>query len=116
MKSNIVKICVVSTIHILLLFSIAPIIDHAFTPLHKDESNGEILFEIITQLLTISVIWYILEKYVLYSINKYFNVHKSKLLDTTIDIISALVLIGLQSHLIEKLEQLCEQGYCNITK
>ena len=44
MISNIVKIGVVSVIYILLLFTIAPIIDHAFTPLHKDESNGEIDF------------------------------------------------------------------------
>ena len=109
MESNIVKICVVSIIHILLLFSIAPILDHAFTPLHKDESNEEILFEIITQLLTISIVWYILEKYILYSINKYFNIHKSKFLDTSMDIIAALVLIGLQSHLITKLKYITHE-------
>ena len=33
---------VVSTIYILVLFFIAPIVDHAFTPLHKDETNLEI--------------------------------------------------------------------------
>jgi hypothetical protein len=109
MISNLVKIGIVSVIHILLLFSIAPIIDHLFTPLHKDESNEEILFEIITQLLTISIVWYILEKYILHSINKYFNIHKSKFLDTTIDIIAALVLIGLQSHLVSKLEYITHE-------
>ena len=46
MISNIAKIGVVSIIHILLLFSIAPIIDHAFTPLHKNESNEEILHQL----------------------------------------------------------------------
>ena len=109
MISNIVKIGIVSVIYILLLFSIAPIIDHAFTPLHKDETNGEILFEIITQLLTVSFIWYIINQYVLSTINKYFGIHKDKLIETIMNIISSLILIGLQSHLINKLRYITHE-------
>ena len=48
MIKNIGKVCFITSINIILLFIIAPIIDHAFTPLHKEETNMEILFEIIT--------------------------------------------------------------------
>lgn len=105
----ILKILGISVIHILILFVIAPMIDHAFSPLHKDESNAEILFEIITQLLTVAITWYLLEKYIVHTINKFFKVHNVTMLHTIVDIISALVLIGLQSHLISKLEYITHE-------
>ena len=106
---KLINIGIVCIIHIAILFTIAPIIDHAFTPLHKDESNAEILFEIITQLLTICVVWYILEKYILHAINKYFGVHDVKIIKTITDILAAVILIGLQSHLISKLEYITHE-------
>jgi hypothetical protein len=106
---QLVKILGISVIHILILFAIAPMIDHAFSPLNKDESNAEILFEIITQLLTVAITWYLLEKYVLHTINKYFKLHNVKMVDTIVEIISALVMIGLQTHLISKLEYITHE-------
>jgi len=106
---QLIKIMGISVIHILILFAIAPIIDHAFSPLHKDESNAEILFEIITQLLTVSLAWYCLEKYILHTINKLFKVHNVTMIHTIVDIISAIVMIGLQSHLISKLEYITHE-------
>jgi len=106
---QLIKIISVSTIHILILLIIAPIIDQAFTPLNKDESNMEILFEIIMQLLTISVLWHLLERFILHTINKYFNLHKVKMVTTIMDIVSAIVLIGLQTHLISKLEYITHE-------
>ena len=109
MLKNIGKVCFITSINIILLFIIAPIIDHAFTPLHKEETNMEILFEIITQLITISVVWFILDKYILYTMHKYFDIHNNKLLNTSTNIVSAVILIGLQSHLIEKLEYITHE-------
>jgi len=106
---KLINLGIVCIIHIAILFTIAPMIDHAFTPLHKDETNTEILFEIITQLLTICVVWYILESYVLQNINKYFGVHNVKIMKTITDILSAIILIGLQSHLINKLEYITHE-------
>jgi hypothetical protein len=103
MLQLIIILCI-SVIHIIILFTITPFIDHIFTPLNDKESNTEILIEIITQLLTLSVIWYLLNKYVLYNINKYFKLNNVKLVSTILDIIYAVVLIGLQSNLINKLE------------
>ena len=106
---TLLKILAISIIHILIIFAIAPVIDHAFSPLHKDEDNIEILGEIITQLLTVSVAWFFLEKYVVHTINKYFKVHNVKVIDTIVDIISGIVMIGLQSHLIRKLEYITHE-------
>ena len=103
------KILGISVIHILILFAIAPMIDHAFSPLHKDESNIEILGEIITQLLTVAIAWYCLEKYIVHTINKFFKLHNVKVIDTIVDIISGIVMIGLQSHLISKLQYITHE-------
>ena len=106
---QLIRVLGVSVIHIILLLVIAPIIDHAFTPLDKEESNAEILIESITQLLTVSVIWYLTDKFVLHAINKYFNIHNVKMINKVMEIITAIVLIGLQTHLISKLEYITHE-------
>ena len=109
MLDNILKICTVSLIHILILFSIAPIIDNAFSPLQRNDSNSEILFEIVTQLLFISIVWSILNQYVLKAINRYFKIRHTKFINNITSTISSLVLIGLQSHLINKLKYITHE-------
>jgi len=106
---QLIRVLGVSVIHIVILFIVAPIIDHAFSPLDKEESNAGILLESITQLLTVSVIWYLMDKFVLHAINKYFNIHKVKMISKVMEIITAIVLIGLQTHLISKLEYITNE-------
>ena len=109
MINNLLRICIASLIHIFILFSLAPIIDHAFSPLNKQETDSRILFEIITQLLCISLIWSVLNNYVLKPINRYFKIHKTKFIGNITNTISSLVLIGLQSHLINKLKYITHE-------
>jgi len=116
MLTNLFKVCIVSVVHIIILFTIAPIIDHAFTPLHRDETNTEILFEIITQLLTVVFIWYILEKYILHTINKYFGLHNTKIISDVSGIVSSVILIGLQSHLVSKLQYITHENPFRVFK
>jgi len=116
MLKNILKICIVSLIHIFILFSLAPIIDNAFSPLHKDDTNTEILVEIITQLLFISFVWSVLNQYVLKAINRYFNIRHTKVINNITSTISSLVLIGLQSHLINKLQYITHEHPLRIFK
>ena len=104
-----IRVLCVSVIHIVILFIIAPIIDHIFTPLDKNKSNTEILLESITQLLTVAVIWYLMDKFILHAINKYFNIHNVKMVSKIMEIITAIVLIGLQTHLISKLEYITHE-------
>ena len=106
---NIVKIAFVIIIYVSILLFIGPMIDHAFTSLHKDETNMEILIEIILQLITVSVIWYYLNQIVFKMINKYVNISNIKQIDNIISIVSGLMLIGLQTHLHNKLKYITHE-------
>ena len=94
---------VVSTIYILVLFFAAPIVDHAFTPLHKDETNLEIFYEIIIQILTVATIWFILNKYINEFINRFVKIKKTRSIELSLSIVSGLMFVGLQTHLKSKL-------------
>tara|TARA_Y100000389_G_scaffold197539_1_gene232316 strand:- start:16 stop:381 length:366 start_codon:yes stop_codon:yes gene_type:complete len=100
---------VVSTIYILILFFVAPVVDHAFTPLHKEETNLEIFFEIIIQILTVATIWFILNKYINIIINKYINIKNMRSIELSLSIVSGLVFVGLQTHLQSKLHYITKE-------
>ena len=84
-------------------------IDHAFTPLHIDESNTEIFIEIVMQIITVSVIWFYLNTFINKTISQFIHIKNIKTIDTSISIISGLILIGLQSHLKSKLEYITHE-------
>lgn len=103
MLRDILLLCLVSIIYIFVLFFVAPLVDHAFTPLHKDETNLEILFEIIVQLLTVAIVWYIINKYITIIINHFININNVKSVELSVGIISSMIFVGLQTHLKSKL-------------
>ena len=109
MIRDLITLIIITTIYCVILFIIAPMIDHAFTPLHKDESNIEIFVEIITQIITGSGIWYYLRNFMNKIISTYIHINNIKAIDTSIAIISGLILIGLQSHLRSKLEYITHE-------
>ena len=106
---DILKIIVVILTYIFILFTFAPFIDHAFTSLHKDETNMEIMMEIILQLVTVSIIWYYLNLLVLMLLNKYVNISGLYKLESVISIVSGLMFIGLQTHLKNKLNYITHE-------
>jgi len=103
MITNTLKIITASIIDGILLFIAAPIVDNLFTPLDKNKSNNELLKEIFFQMFTISFIWYILDKYIFNIIHKYLQIDQKPLMQKTFNVISSIILIGLQGHLINKL-------------
>jgi hypothetical protein len=98
------KLLIATVVYIIILFMIAPIIDHSFTPLDKTESNTQIMFEIISQIIVISLVWYIISEYIIVNINNHLGVTGSKLLTKVREVISAVIMVGLQKNLIAKLE------------
>ena len=106
---DILKIILIAFIYGTVLIFIGPIIDHAFTDLHKDESNWEILFEIITHIITIAVFWYYLNNTILSILNPLIKVKNIKSIDTVISITSGLLLVGLQTHLKVKLQYITHE-------
>ena len=106
---DILKIIIIAFIYGTLLIFTGPLIDHAFTDLHKDEDNWEILFEIITHIIAIAIFWYYLNNGILSILNPLMNVKDIKSIDTVISITSGLLLVGLQSHLKRKLQYITHE-------
>ena len=106
---DILKVILVAFIYGTLLIFVGPLIDHAFTDLHKDEDNFEILFEIIIHIITIAIIWYYLNNTILSILNPLFKVKNVKSIDTVISITSGLLLVGLQTHLKRKLQYISHE-------
>tara|TARA_B110000285_G_C14552194_1_gene349689 strand:+ start:166 stop:531 length:366 start_codon:yes stop_codon:yes gene_type:complete len=106
---DIFKIIIIAFIYGTLLIFIGPLIDHAFTDLHKDEDNWEILFEIIIHIIVIAIFWYYLNNIILSILNPLMNVKNIKSIDTVISITSGLLLVGLQTHLKKKLEYITHE-------
>jgi|TARA_B110000971_G_C20031584_1_gene511688 hypothetical protein len=102
-----VKIPIVATVYVIVLIFISPIIDHLFTnmeeDLHKNESDIEILSEIISQIIVISIAWYFLHGFLRVNLEKLLNIKIKEGTKTAIDFVSAVVLVGLQKNLIDKL-------------
>ena len=97
------------SLNILLLFIISPIIDHFFKDLDESESNIQILVEVIIQILTIGIIWWLIDSYILSKVKKNLDIHKNEVIGKVRDIVNGVIIVGLQSHLIHKLEYLSKK-------
>jgi hypothetical protein len=103
----IVRLTIFTTIYIVILIFLSPLIDHLFTTLEDDiESKGsnlQILMEIILHVIVIAIIWYVLHNYIRVNVERVLNIRMRETTKTAIDIISAIALVGLQRNLINKL-------------
>ena len=102
------RISIFSVIYILLLIFLAPLIDHLFTTLDEDkklkENNFQILLEIILHLIVISVVWYLLNTYLVLLLERIFNIKIKEATKSTVGIVGSIALVGLQKNLIDKLK------------
>ena len=106
---DMLKLVVVIIVYIFVLFTIAPFVDHVFTSLHKDETNMEIMGEIILQLLTVSIVWYYLNNLLLLVIKKNINISGINRIESVVGIVSGLMFVGLQTHLKNKLNYITHE-------
>lgn len=104
----IVRLCIFSSVYIIVLIFLAPFIDHLFTSLETDvdkrETNFQILMEIIIHTIVLAISWYFLHKYLRQYLERLMNIKMKEATKTAIDIISAIALVGLQRNLIQKLK------------
>ena len=103
------RLLLISLIYIILLIIISPIIDHLFTELHPDESDLEILGEIFSQLLFVVIIWYYFNIFIQFLLFKYFKIKIRSSDEVAIDILSAIIFVGLQNNLLVKLEYITKK-------
>lgn len=106
---DVIKIVVIILIYVTVLFILAPLVDHAFTSLHKDETNFEIMSEIILQLITVSIVWYYVNSVMIFLISKYINLKGISRIESVISIVSGLMFVGLQTHLKSKLNYITHE-------
>ena len=111
--NTILKLIIITIIYFFILLFISPVIDHLFTTLDQDkaiqESNFQILGEIILQLIVITIIWYLLHGFLSKYLENLLNVKMGEATKSGIDLVSAITLIGLQKNLIDKLEYITHE-------
>jgi len=115
-----VKLSIISSIYVIALIFISPIIDHAFTSLEEDklikETNLQILSEIIMHVMVLTIMWYFLHNSLKFILRKLLSIKIKETTQTAIDFISALALIGLQRNLIDKLKFITLEHPFRLTK
>ena len=103
-----VRLSIFSSIYVIVLIFVAPFIDHLFTSLEEDkaieETNFQILSEIISHVIVLTISWYFLYKYLNRILESLLNIQINDATKKGIDFISAVALVGLQRNLINKLE------------
>ena len=104
--NNTFIISIISIIYLIILMIISPIIDHFFTPLDKskNENKFKILFEISLHIIMIAIVWHTINTYIPKYIEKFLKFKINNVTKTGIEIVSSIVLVGLQKNLIDKLE------------
>ena len=105
-NNNFFIISIISTIYLIILMIISPIIDHFFTPLDvsKNKNKLKILFEISLHIIMIAIVWHTINTYIPKYIEKILKFKINNVTKTGIEIVSSIVLVGLQKNLIDKLE------------
>lgn len=102
----ILKLILLILLCFLLLLIIAPVIDHLFY-IDKSEkyiSYKKLILYIFLHLIIICLLIYLLHNYIIYYYLKYFNVNvKYDKFKYFLDVIFAIVLVGLQRNLRHKL-------------
>jgi len=103
-----IRLSIFSSVYVIVLIFVAPFIDHLFTSLEEDkaieETNFQILSEIIAHVIVLTISWYFLYKYLNRFLESLLNVQINDATKKAIDFISAVALVGLQRNLINKLE------------
>tara|TARA_Y100000389_G_scaffold200931_1_gene242467 strand:+ start:10863 stop:11243 length:381 start_codon:yes stop_codon:yes gene_type:complete len=104
----IMRLTIFTTLYIVILIFLSPLIDHLSTSLDEDiiikESNFQILLEIILHIILLAIVWYVLHNYIRVRVESLLNIKMRETTKTAIDIISAIALVGLQRNLIQKLK------------
>lgn len=106
--SDIIKLIIFTIIYIVSLLIVSPSIDHLFTSLEEDkdkkESNIQILFEIISHSILLIVLWYLSDRYFRRFLERLLDINMEGITETSMEVISGIILVGLQRNLINKLE------------
>jgi Kef-type K+ transport system membrane component KefB len=101
------KIALFTTIYLMVLIAISPVIDHAFSELDEDiQSHREklaIFLEVLGHILVITIAWYVIHRYLKHLIHRLFKIKVNDEIENSVSIVSSVVLVGLQRNLVDKI-------------
>ena len=105
---NIIKIGIVTVIVFIPLFILSPYIDHKFNSLEKDLEENKTRFQIMAQvmihLVVLVILSYVVFRLFEHVIERYMKIKINEYIHDGYEMVGAVVLVGLQRNLIEKLE------------
>ena len=103
-----VRIATFSLIYLYALIAISPMIDHQFTDLETDirekKSYFQILADISIHIVVLALLWYFFHTNLKKFLENLFKVKVFNHTNKSINIVSGLVLVGLQKNLLDKLK------------
>lgn len=106
------KFLVFIILYEIFLIMFSPVIDHAFTTLDQDkllkETNTEILVEIMTHIIVLTIVFLFLDKGIQIII-KGIRAKNLEAYKTAAELLTAITLIGLQKNLIDKLNYITHE-------
>ncbi len=102
------KIALFSTIYLMVLIAISPIIDHAFSELDEDiQSHREklaIFLEVLGHILVLTIVWFMIHRVLKHLMHRLFKIKVYDDTEQAVAIVASVVLVGLQTNLVEKIE------------
>lgn len=107
---NSLKMGLTTGIFFIPLLVIAPLLDHFFTSIEDDvekkERKSQIVVEVLLHLVVLVMLWYMIYQILHHTLKKYLRIKMDEHIKDGYGIVGAVVLVGLQKNLIEKLNYL----------
>ena len=107
---NSLKMGLTTGIFFIPLLVIAPLLDHFFTSIEDDvekkERKSQIVVEVLLHLVVLVILWYMIYQILHHTLKKYLRIKMDEHIKDGYGIVGAVVLVGLQKNLIEKLNYL----------
>ena len=101
------KIALFTTIYLMVLIAISPVIDHAFSELDEDIGSHRekltIFLEVLGHILVLTIVWFVIHHMLKHLIHRFFKIKVNDEIETSVSIVSSVVLVGLQRNLVDKI-------------
>ena len=108
---KLLKLAILSFVFSVILFMVSPIIDELFTKFDKKKSKIRLFIEIMFQLLVTLIVWDILNICIYNILHKIIVFKDHKYMNQATEIITGIILLGSQKHLLNKIDYLSESHF-----
>lgn len=101
------KIALFTTIYLMVLIAISPVIDHAFSELDEDIGSHReklaIFLEVLAHILVLTIVWFVIHRMLKHLMHRFFKIKVYDDTEQAVAIVASVVLVGLQRNLVDKI-------------